>query len=144
MADKVSFHTDKAAEMGGPYSQAVIYKDMIYISGQGAIEPSTNLVKAGTIETETSLALENIKIIMEAAGSALDNILQLSVYLADIREYGRFNEVYRNYFNDPMPARTCVEVKKLPFGLRIEIDAVGPSCREPKSPRKLPACCGPA
>ena len=62
---------------------------------------------------------------MESAGSSLDNILQVNVYLTDIREYARFNDVYRDYFNDPMPARTCVEVKQLPFGLRIEIDTVG-------------------
>ena len=125
MAEKISFHTDKAAELGGPYSQAVIYKDMIYISGQGAVDPSTNRVKIGTIETEAKIALENIKIIMESAGSSLDKILQVSVYLTHLREYGRFNDVYRKYFSAPMPARTCVEVKKLPFGLRVEIDTVG-------------------
>ena len=125
MAKKVSFHTEKAAELGGPYPQAIIYKDMIYLSGQGAVNPSTNQLTTGTIEKEARLALENIKIIMESAGSSLDNILQANVYLTDIREYARFNEVYRDYFNDPMPARTCVEVKQLPFGLRIEIDTVG-------------------
>ncbi len=125
MVEKISFHTDKAAELGGPYSQAVIYQDMIYLSGQGAVDPFTNQLKTGTIEKETKLTLENIKIIMEAAGSSLDKILQVRVYLTDIREYARFNEVYRKYFKDPQPARTCVEVKKLPFGLRIEIDTVG-------------------
>ena len=125
MAEKVSFHTDKAAELGGPYSQAIIYKNMIYLSGQGAVDPLTNQLAIGTIEKEARLALENIKIIMESAGSSLDNILQVTVYLTDIREYARFNDVYRDYFNDPMPARTCVEVKQLPFGLRIEIDTVG-------------------
>ncbi|RLC04492.1 MAG: hypothetical protein DRH90_08430, partial [Deltaproteobacteria bacterium] len=74
MAEKISFHTDKAAELGGPYSQAVIYKDMIYISGQGAVDPSTNQLTTGTIENEARLALENIKIIMESAGSSLDKI----------------------------------------------------------------------
>lgn len=125
MAEKISFHTEKAAQLGGPYSQAVIYKDMIYISGQGAIDPATNEVKTGTIENEARLALENIKIIMEAAGSSLNKILQVRVYLTRIQEYGRFNEVYRKYFCDPLPARTCVEVRKLPFGFRIEIDTVG-------------------
>ena len=125
MAGKVSFHTDKVAELGGPYSQAIIYKDMIYLSGQGAVDPLTNQLTTGTIETEARLALENVKIIMASAGSSLDKILQVNVYLTDIREYARFNDVYKDYFNDPMPARTCVEVKQLPFGLRIEIDAVG-------------------
>jgi 2-iminobutanoate/2-iminopropanoate deaminase len=125
MAEKISFHTEKAAELGGPYSQAVIYKDMIYISGQGAVDPETNQVTIGTIENETRLALENVKIIMEAAGSSLLKILQVTVYLTRMQEYGRFNEVYKQYFSDPMPARTCVEVRKLPFGLRVEIDTVG-------------------
>ena len=125
MLKKVAIHTDRAANMGGPYSQAIMYNNMIYISGQGAVDPETNRVKIGTIENETRMALTNIQRIMEEAGSSLNNILQVSVYLADIREYGRFNEVYREFFTDPMPARTCVQVSKLPFGLRVEIDAVG-------------------
>ena len=125
MNENVSFHTDRAAELGGPYSQAVIHKDMIYISGQGAVDPASNQLITGTIESESRLALENIRIIMEAAGSSLARLLQVTVYLTDIREYGRFNDVYRQYVSDPMPARTCVGVKRLPFGLRIEIDAIG-------------------
>jgi len=125
MVEKAAVYTRKAAEMGGPYSQAIIYKDMIYISGQGAIDPVTNSLKVGTIENEARLALENIKIIMAEAGSSLEKILKISVFMTDIREYGRFNDIYRTYFKDPLPVRTCVEVKKLPFGLRIEIDAVG-------------------
>ena len=62
---------------------------------------------------------------MTEAGASLDNILQVRAFLIDIREYGRFNEIYKEYFKDPMPARTCLQVKKLPFGLRVEIDAVG-------------------
>jgi len=122
---KIAFQTPKAAELGGPYSQAVIHQGMIYLSGQGAVDPSTDRAMAGTIETEAKLALENIQIILQEAGSSMDHVLQVSVYMADIREYGRFNKVYRKYFREPLPARTCVEVKKLPFGLRIEIDAVG-------------------
>lgn len=125
MAEKLQVHTSKAAEMGGPYSQAIIHENMIYISGQGAVDPATNRLQTGTIEKEAKLALENIRIIMEEAGSSMDKILKISVYLSDIKDYGRFNDVYREYFSEPMPARTCVEVDKLPFGLCIEIDAVG-------------------
>jgi 2-iminobutanoate/2-iminopropanoate deaminase len=125
MAHKIAVHTDKAAKMGGPYSQAIVYNQMIYISGQGAVDPKTNRVKIGTIENETRMALTNIKHILEDAGSSLNNILQVSVYLTDIREYGRFNAVYKEFFADPMPARTCVQVNKLPFDLRVEIDVVG-------------------
>jgi 2-iminobutanoate/2-iminopropanoate deaminase len=125
MSKKVAVYTEKAAELGGPYSQAIIHNGMIYISGQGAVDPMTNQVKTDTIENEARLALENIKIIMAEAGASIDNLLHVSVYLSDIREYGRFNDVYRAYFKEPMPARTCVQAKKLPFGLRIEINAVG-------------------
>ena len=125
MPDKKALNTPLAAEMGGPYSQAIIYKDIIYISGQGSVDPDTNRLMAGTIEQESKMALQNIKNIMEAAGSSIDNILHVSVYLADMREYGRFNDVYRTFFREPMPARTTVAVKNVPFGLRIEIDAVG-------------------
>jgi 2-iminobutanoate/2-iminopropanoate deaminase len=125
MGEKQSVQTEKAAELGGPYSQAIVHKGFVYVSGQGAVDPTTNEVKLGTIEEETRLAIENIKIIMIEAGSSLNNILQVRVFLTDIREYGRFNDIYREYFDDPMPARTCLQVKNLPFGLRVEIDAVG-------------------
>jgi len=125
MVEKKGINTPLAAQMGGPYSQAIIYKDMIYISGQGSVDPETNRLMTGTIEKEARMALQNVKIIMEAAGSSIDNVLHVCVYLADIREYGRFNDVYRTFFQNPMPARTTVAVKNLPFGLRIEIDAVG-------------------
>jgi len=123
--EKVAVCTTDAAEMGGPYSQAVTHNGLIFLSGQGAIDPCTNRIKSGTIEQETILALENIRIIMEAAGSSLDNLLQVTAYLIDIQEYGRFNEVYENFFKKVQPARTCVQVDKLPFGLRVEIDAIG-------------------
>jgi enamine deaminase RidA (YjgF/YER057c/UK114 family) len=69
--------------------------------------------------------MENIRIIMTAAGSSLKNLLQVTVYLTNIREYGRFNSVYETFFDNNHPARTCVQVNQLPFGLRIEIDAIG-------------------
>jgi len=125
MGEKIAICTTKAAEMGGPYSQAVTHNGLIFLSGQGAVDPLNNQVKTGTIEQETKLALENIRIIMEEAGASLNNILQVTVYLVDIREYGRFNEVYEAFFVKDHPARTCVQVNKLPFGLRLEIDAIG-------------------
>ena len=125
MVKKVAVCTADAAEMGGPYAQAVTHNGLIFLSGQGAVDPCTNQVRTGTIEHETRLAMENIRIIMEAAGSSLGNLLQVTVYLTNIREYGRFNSVYETFFDRHYPARTCVEVDKLPFGLRVEIDAIG-------------------
>jgi len=124
MGEKRTFQTDKAAITGGPYVQAVIHNDLIYLSGQGAIDPETNELTLGTIEEESEFALENIRIILEEAGSSLDKVLQATVYLLDIKEYGRFNEVYKRYFQADLPARTCIQAGKLPFGVRVEINAI--------------------
>ena len=124
MSEKKAFQTDKAAVLGGPYSQAIIHNGLIYISGQGAIDLQTNQVLLGTIEEESELALENIRIIVEEAGSSLNNVLQVRVYLLDMKEYSRFNEVYKKYFQADPPARTCIQAAKLPFGIRVEIDAI--------------------
>ncbi len=125
MVSKVPVCTADAAEMGGPYAQAVTHNGLIFLSGQGAVDPCNNQVRTGTIEHETRLAMENIRIIMQAAGSSMGNLLQVTAYLTNIREYGRFNSVYETFFDRNHPARTCVQVDKLPFGLRVEIDAIG-------------------
>jgi len=124
MADKKALETDKAAIPGGPYSQAIIYNGLIYLSGQGPIDPQTNQVVHGTIEQETELSMENIRIILEEAGSSLSNVLQITAYLVNMREYGRFNEVYKKYFPKEPPARTCIQAARLPFDIRVEINAI--------------------
>jgi len=124
MGEKKAFETDKAAVLGGPYPQAVIHNGLIYLSGQGPIDPQTNEVTLGTIEEETELALENIRIIVEEAGSSLGKVLQVTAYLINMRECARFNEVYRRYFPQDPPARTCMQAGRLPFGIRVEIDAI--------------------
>ena len=124
MEEKHAFQTDKAAITGGPYSQAIIHNGLIYTSGQGAIDPKTNQISLGTIEEESKLAMENLRIILEQAGSSLDNVLKVTVHLLDMREYGRFNEVYKKFFKKNPPARTCVQAAKLPFGVRVEIDII--------------------
>jgi len=124
MAEKKTLETDKAAIPGGPYSQAIIYNGIIYLSGQGPIDPQTNQVVHGTIEQETELSMENIRIILEEAGSSLSKVLQITAYLLNMREYGRFNEVYRRYFPEEPPARTCIQAARLPFDIRIEISAI--------------------
>ena len=124
MAEKQVFQTDKAAITGGPYSQAIIHNGLIFTSGQGAIDPKTNEICLGTIEEESKLSIENTRIILEEAGSSLDKVLKVTVHLLDMREYGRFNEVYKKFFGKNLPARTCVQAAKLPFGIRVEIDAI--------------------
>ena len=124
MEEKHAFQTDKAAITGGPYSQAIIHNGLIYTSGQGAIDPKTNQISLGTIEEESKLAMENLRIILEEAGSSLDKVLKVTVHLLDMREYGRFNEVYKKFFEKNLPARTCVQAAKRPFGVRVEIDVI--------------------
>ena len=124
MAEKKAFQTDKAAVTGGPYSQAIIHNGIIYLSGQGPIDPQTNQAVPGTVEQETELTLKNIRIILEEAGSSLSKVLQVTAYLANMREYGRFNEVYRRYFPENPPARSCIQAARLPFDIRVEMDAI--------------------
>jgi 2-iminobutanoate/2-iminopropanoate deaminase len=123
MEKKKVFQTDKAAVTGGPYSQAIIHNGIIYVSGQGAVDPQTNEIKLGTVEEEAKLGLENLRIILEEAGSSLDKVLTVTVYLLDIEEYGRFNKVYKRYFKEDRPARTCIQAGSLPFNTRVEITA---------------------
>ncbi|MEJ2099728.1 MAG: Rid family hydrolase [Desulfobacterales bacterium] len=96
MEKKKVFQTDKAAVTGGPYSQAIIHNGIIYVSGQGAVDPQTNEIKLGSVEEEAGLALENLRIILQEAGSSMDKVLTITVYLLDIEEYTRFNEIYKN------------------------------------------------
>ena len=124
MTEKKAFETEKAAVPGGPYSQATIHNGIIYLSGQGPIDPKTNQVVPGTIEQETELALENIRIILEEAGSSLSKVLKVTAYLVNMKEYGRFNDVYRRYFPEDPPARSCIQAARLPFDIRVEIDAI--------------------
>ncbi len=124
MGERKAFQTDKAAVTGGPYSQAIIHQGLIYVSGQGPVDPRTNELKLGTIEEEAELTLENLRIILEEAGSSLDRVLKVTVFLIDMEEFSRFNEVYRRYFQKDLPARTCIQAAKLPGAFRVEIDAI--------------------
>jgi len=123
MEEKKAFHTDKAAVTGGPYSQAIIHNGIIYVSGQGAMTPDTNELKLGSIEEEAELAMTNLRIILEEAGSSIDKLLTITVYLKNMQDYGSFNEVYKSFFSRDLPARTCIQAGDLPFGTRVEITA---------------------
>ena len=123
MEEKKVFQTDKAAVTGGPYSQAIIHNGIIYVSGLGAVDPRTNEITLGTLQEEAQLALENLRIILQEAGSSLEKVLTVTVYLLDIEEFDRFNEVYKKYFREKRPARTCIQAGSLPFNTRVEITA---------------------
>ena len=119
-----TFNTDKAAVTGGPYSQAVIHNDLVFLSGAGAVDPKSNELSLGSVEHEGAMALENVRIILQELGSSLDKVLKVTVYLLDMDEFDRFNQVYRQVFSENQPARTCIQAAKLPFETRVEIDVV--------------------
>ena len=123
MDERKAFHTDKAAVTGGPYSQAIIHNGIIYVSGMGAVDPVTNEIKLGTVEEEAKLAITNLRIILEEAGSSLDKILTMTVYLKDMQNYGRFNAIYKGFFTGELPARTCIQAGDLPFDTSVEVTA---------------------
>lgn len=115
--------TDKAPGAIGPYSQAVKTGNLLFTSGQIAINPATGNVEAETIEGQTKQVCENIKAIVEAAGASMDNVVKTVCFLADIADFGAFNEVYAEYFTSK-PARSCVAVKDLPKGVLCEVETI--------------------
>ncbi len=123
MTESKTFKTDKAAVTGGPYSQAVIHEGIIYVSGQGAVDPETNMIQLGTIEAETQMALTNLRIILKEAGSSLKKLLTVTVYLKHMQDYDQFNQIYKQFISDNLPARTCIQAGDLPFRTRVEISA---------------------
>ena len=109
----------------GPYSQAIVAKGkMIFTAGQVAIVPSTGEIVAGDIKAQTKQVLENVKSILEAGGSSLANVVKTTVFLKDMSEFGAMNEVYAQYFGQSAPARSTVEVARLPRDVRVEIEAI--------------------
>ncbi|MDP3000287.1 MAG: RidA family protein [Acidobacteriota bacterium] len=116
--------TEKAPLAIGPYSQAVAHNGLLYLSGQIALDPATGQLIEGDAAAQTERVLENLKAVLEAAGSSLDRVLKTTVYLKDLGEFARMNEVYARYFPENPPARATVEVARLPRDARVEIEAV--------------------
>ncbi len=116
--------TEKAPKPVGPYSQAIIAGPFIFVSGQIPVNPETGEIVKGGIKEQTERVLENIKAILEAAGSSLDKVVKVTVYLRDLGLFKEFNEVYAKYFLENPPARATVEVSNLWGDILIEIDAI--------------------
>ena len=121
---KKTVATDDAPKAIGPYSQAVIHEGTIYLSGQIPLDPVTGQVVEGDVAAQTERVLDNIKAVLAASGSSLDLVLKTTVFLKDMGEFSKFNEVYGRYFPENPPARSTVEVARLPRDVRVEIDAV--------------------
>ncbi len=116
--------TDHAPAAAGPYSQGIIANGFVFVAGQGGIVPGTKTPIEGGIQAQTRQVFENIKAILEAAGSSLDKVVKMNVYLTDIGDFAAMNEVYASFFGAEPPARTTVQVAKLPMGLIVEIEAM--------------------
>ena len=118
-----AIHTDKAPAAIGPYSQAVAVNGILYTSGQIPIDPHSGIIESVGIEEQTEQAIQNLKAILEVAGSDLKHVIKTTCFLQHISDFAAFNAVYEKYFPSK-PARSCVEVAALPKGALVEIEAV--------------------
>lgn len=116
--------TDKAPQALGPYSQAIIAGSWLFISGQGAIDPQTQIYTPMSIKEETRLALNNLKAIVEHAGASLENVVKTTIFLEDMNDFQEFNKIYAEYFTQNPPARSTIQAAKLPKGFKVEIEAI--------------------
>jgi 2-iminobutanoate/2-iminopropanoate deaminase len=120
-----AIQSEKLPKPAGPYSPAVVYERLVFVSGQGAKDPATGQLVGADVESQTEQVLKNIASILEAAGSSLQHVLRCGVFLTDISDFAAMNAVYGRVFGTHRPARTTVQVSTLPMpGLRVEIDAV--------------------
>lgn len=117
-------HTNNAPGAVGPYSQAIVANGMIYTAGQVPLIPGTKNLREGGIREQTAQSLDNLKAILEAAGSSLENVVKTTVFMVDLGEFAAMNEVYATYFSAKPPARSTVQVAALPLGALVEIEVV--------------------
>ena len=115
--------TNNAPAAIGPYSQAIICGNMVFTSGQIPINPKTGAVETTTISEQTEQVMQNLKAVLEEAGSSFEKAVNTTCFLADINDFGAFNEVYGKYFTTK-PARSCVAVKDLPKAVKVEVEVI--------------------
>ncbi len=120
---KTPIHSDRAPAAIGPYSQAILCEEFVFISGQIALNQKTGQVEGG-IQEQTRTALTNMGSILDAAGSGLDLVVKTTVFLADMNDFAAMNEVYKDFFGKIPPARSAVQVGRLPRDAKIEIEAI--------------------
>ncbi len=116
--------TDKAPAAIGPYSQAIEVNGLVYTSGVIPVNPATGEIVGSTAAEQADQAIGNLKNLVEAAGSSMDKVIKTVVFIKNMDDFGKINEVYGKYFSEPYPARSCVEVARLPKDVLIEIEAI--------------------
>ncbi|MBE6096097.1 MAG: RidA family protein [Schwartzia succinivorans] len=116
--------TAEAPQAIGPYSQAIEAGGFVFVSGQIPLIPATGELVEGSVEVQTARVLENLKAILEAAGSSLESVVKTTVYITNMGDFAKVNGIYGQYFQENPPARVCVEVSKLPKGALVEIDVI--------------------
>ena len=116
--------TNNAPAAIGPYSQGIKFGNLLFVSGQTPIDPQTSKIVEGDVEAQASQCLLNIKGILEEAGSSLDNVLKSTVFIKDMNSFKKVNEVYAQYFTKNQPARSTVEVARLPMDVLVEIEVI--------------------
>ncbi len=116
--------TDRAPKALGPYSQAVKTGSLVFCSGQIPINPATGTVEAATIEDQTRQSIENLAAVLSAAGSSLSRVVKTTVFIKDMNDFAALNKVYEELFGTTKPARSCVEVARLPKDVKVEIECI--------------------
>ena len=116
--------TDKAPQAIGPYSQAIAAGQLLFLSGQIPLDPAIGKLVDGGITEQTHRVMSNLRAVLTAAGASFDNVVRTTIFLADMKDFAAVNEVYGSYFENPAPARACVQVAELPMKARVEIDAI--------------------
>lgn len=121
---KERVQTDNAPKAIGPYSQAIKVNGLVFASGQIPLDPALMEIVAGGIREQTRRVMENLEAVLTAAGSSLERVVKTTVYLKDLTDFSEMNEVYGSFFSDTPPARSTVEVARLPRDVRVEIDVI--------------------
>ena len=126
MGEKRVVRTESAPApfQGAPYSQAVVWNDLVFVSGQIPIDPETNQMVEGGIREQADRVMRNVQAVLEEAGSSLDNLLKTTIFIVDLGDFAELNDVYRGFVGERPPARATVEIKSLPQGALLEIDAI--------------------
>ena len=122
--EKFCFKTEKGPKAVGPYSTAVVYGDTIYLSGMVPIDPATQKPVEGDCVTQAKQVFKNIKTVLDEMGADMKNTIKSTVYLTDLGQFAAVNAEYKEWFGPDYPARTCVEVSKLPLGVSIEVEVI--------------------